>query len=122
MFQTEYHFKLPKGYIDAQGELHREGVMRLATAVDEILPLRDPMVQQNPAYLSVAILGRVIVSLGTLDRVDKHVVERMFTADVAYLQDLYERINAEEMPVYHSVCPNCGKEIEVPINFTEAGD
>jgi len=122
MFQTEYHFLLPKGYVDSEGELHREGVMRLATAADEIIPLRDPMVQQNPSYLTIAILARVIVRLGNLESINKRVIENLFTADLAYLQDLYERINAEEAPVYNSFCPHCGEKIEIPVNFMNTSE
>ena len=122
MLQTEYHFELPRGFVDQEGTLHRKGIMRLANAADEIIPLRDPMVQQNPAYLTIAILARVITSLGTLERITKQTIEQMFTADLAYLQDLYERINGMEAPVYHGVCPHCGETVEIPINFTEAGD
>ena len=95
--------------------------MRLANAGDEILPLRDPRVQQNPAYLTIILLARVIVRLGSLPAVDTKIVEKLFTADLAYLQDLYQRINSMENPVYKTVCPHCGEEIEVPINFQEAG-
>lgn len=95
--------------------------MRLANAGDEILPLKDPRVQQNPGYLTIIILARVIVRLGSLPAVDTRVVENLFTPDLAYLQDLYQRINAMDIPSYHGVCPHCGKEITVPVNFTEAG-
>ena len=121
MFETEFKFTLPKGYIDINGTLHKEGVMRLANAGDEIIPLRDPRVQQNPGYLSVIILSRVIKSLGTLPAVDTRVIEGLFTIDLAYLQDFYQRINLMEIPVYKGVCPHCGKEVEIPVNFTEAG-
>lgn len=120
-FETEFPFTLPKGYIDRDGEVHREGVMRLANAADEILPLKDPRVQQNPGYLTIILLARVITKLGTLPAVDTRVIESMFTMDLAYLQDLYQRINSMEIPTYRTVCPHCGKEIEVPVNFTEAG-
>lgn len=119
-FQTEFPFTLPRGYLDKHGELHKEGIMRLANASDEILPLKDPRVQQNPAYLSIILLTRVVTSLGTLAAVDTRVIENMFTMDLAYLQDLYQRINAMEIPNYHGVCPHCNKNITVPINFLEA--
>ena len=121
-FQTEFNFTLPRGYVDRAGVVHREGTMRLANAGDEILPLRDPRVQQNPGYLTIILLARVITKLGSLPAVDTNIVERLFTADLAFLQDLYQRINGMEAPVYHGVCPHCGKEIEVPINFMEAGE
>lgn len=120
-FQTEFTFNLPKGYLDKDGNLHREGTMRLANAADEILPLKDPRVQQNPGYLTIILLARVITKLGALPAVDTRVVENLFTMDLAYLQDLYQRINTMDMPVYRSVCPHCGREIEVPVNFMEAG-
>lgn len=120
-FQTEYTFVLPRGYIDENGILHREGTMRLANAADEILPMKDPRVQQNPSYLSIIIFVRVITKLGSLQAIDTKTIEKLFTMDLAYLQDLYERINTIEMPSYKGVCPHCKKEIEVPINFMDAG-
>jgi hypothetical protein len=90
---TEYEFTLPKGYVDGEGNLHRTGVMRLATARDEIEPLRDPRVAQNDAYLTVAILARVVTELGTLPEVNTRTIEGLFAADIAYLQDLYGIVN-----------------------------
>lgn len=120
-FQTEYSFVLPRGYLDRDGVLHKEGTMRLANAADEILPLKDPRVQQNPGYLTIILLARVITSLGSLPAIDTRVVENFFTMDLAYLQDLYQRINTMEMPMYRAVCPHCNEEIEVPVNFMETG-
>lgn len=119
--QTEYNFTLPRGYIDDTGIIHREGTMRLANAADEILPLKDPRVQQNPGYLTIILLTRVITKLGSLPAVDTRTIEKLFTMDLAYLQDLYERINTSEMPVYKGLCPHCGKEMDIPVNFMEAG-
>jgi len=109
MFRTEYEFKLPRGYVDAEGELHRDGLMSLSTAADEILPLRDPRVQKNPAYLVVILLSRVVTRLGSLngDEINPGVVEKMYAADLAYLQDFYNEINqvdAADVPV---TCPHC---------------
>jgi hypothetical protein len=95
-FQTEIDFELPKGYLDESGELHKRGAMRLATAADEILPLRDPRVQQNEAYLAVIVLARVITRLGSVNEVSTGVIERLFASDLAYLQRLYERFNSSE--------------------------
>lgn len=120
-FQTEYEFVLPRGYLDREGILHREGTMRLANAADEILPLKDPRVQQNPGYLTIILLARVITRLGSLPGVDTRVIESLYTMDLAFLQDLYQRINAMESPCYKAVCPHCGEGIDVPINFMEAG-
>lgn len=120
-FQTEYEFTLPRGYMDSTGTLHKEGTMRLATAADEILPLKDPRVQQNPGYLTVILMARVINRLGALPAVDTRVIENLYTADFAYLQDLYEKINSMENPLYKTVCPHCNREIEVPVNFMNAG-
>src|SRR5205807_770208 len=98
--QTEYEFTLPRGYIDDEGNLHRRGVMRLATAMDEITPMKDARVKNNQAYLTVVLLARVILRLGTLDVVNTSIIERLFSADFAYLQDLYRRINeAENMTI-----------------------
>jgi hypothetical protein len=95
-FQTEIEFELPKGYVDESGTLHRRGTMRLATAADEILPLRDPRVQQNEAYLAVIVLSRVVTKLGSLTELHTGVIECLFAADLAYLQRLYERFNSSE--------------------------
>jgi hypothetical protein len=95
-FTTEVDFELPKGYVNESGELHRRGTMRLATAADEILPLRDPRVQQNEAYLAVIVLSRVITRLGSLPDIHVGVIEGLYASDLAYLQRLYERLNASE--------------------------
>src|SRR3954452_22395544 len=95
MFATEIDFTLPKGYVDQDGVLHTEGVMRLATAADEILPLKDPRVQQNPAYLTIIVLARVLTRLGSLPSINTKVVEGLFASDLGYLQALYERLNGD---------------------------
>ncbi len=120
-FQTEYEFTLPRGYVDIDGNVHREGTMRLANAGDEILPLRDQRVQQNPGYLSIILLSRVITKLGTLPTVDTRVIEGLYTMDLAYLQELYQTINTSEVPVFKGVCPHCNQQVDIPVNFLEAG-
>lgn len=97
-FRTEAPFELPLGYVDESGVRHRRGVMRLATAADEILPMRDPRVQANPAYLSIIILSRVVMKLGSLPDVDTQIVERLFTQDFEYLRRLYEELNGGDEP------------------------
>ena len=119
-FATEFEFDLPKGYIDSAGTLHKHGVMRLATAADEILPLRDPRVVQNPGYLTIILLARVITSLGTLPKIDPRVIERLFSSDLAFLQNMYQRINAPGPVTETCVCPECGHKFEQPVNFTQA--
>jgi hypothetical protein len=106
MLQTEVEFVLPCGYADGEGTLHREGTMRRATAADEILPLGEPRVVKNPAYLVVILLARVVTSLGTLSAINTKVIESLYATDVAYLQELYNRINRldEAAPVK---CPHC---------------
>ncbi len=91
--QTEHKFVLPIGYVDSEGNLHREGVMRLATAADEILPQRDPRVQANPGYLPIIVLSRVVVRLGSLKMITTQIIEDLFSHDFSYLQNLYQRIN-----------------------------
>ncbi len=98
MFQTEFEFTLPKGYPDGDGNLHRQGIMRLAKAMDEIVPLRDPRVKTNPAYATVLILARVVTQLGALDAVTPRVIENLYAADLNYLYDLYRRINEISEP------------------------
>ncbi len=114
-FQVEFDFVLPKGYIDERGTVHREGTMRMATAMDEITPLRDPRVRSNEAYLVIVLLSQVITRLGTLPRLTPDIVEKFFAADIAYLQNLYREINEVEPQRMQVVCPNCGHEHEVDI-------
>ena len=116
-FQTEYDFELPRGFVDENGNLHRRGTMRLATAADEILPMRDQRVQQNPGYLTIILLARVITKLGDLRAVDTKTIERMFTADLAFLQNFYREINETEKLTVQAVCPKCDHEHEVDISF-----
>ncbi len=111
--QTEYSFTLPKGYIDPQGKIHREGIMRLATAMDEIAPLRDPRVRDNQAYLAIVILSRVVTRLGDMTEVSPGTVEKLYTADLAYLQDLYRRINSNGDGAMSVTCPNCSHTFAV---------
>src|ERR1043165_10232015 len=113
MLQTEYAFTLPKGYIDKDGNLHRQGVMRLANAKDEIAPLQDPRVQRNSAYLVVILLSRVVTKLGELTDVNPAVVENLFSADLAYLQDLYRRINSNGHSRVKLTCPARENSFEV---------
>ena len=115
--QTEFEFELPKGYVDQNGDLHKKGTMRLATAADEILPLRDPRVQQNSGYLTIILLSRVVTKLGTLSSINTRVIENLFTMDLAYLQDMYQRINLSETPHNQLSCPHCGQSFEVPLDF-----
>jgi hypothetical protein len=116
MLQTEFPFTLPRGYADADGNLHREGMMRLATAADEILPLKDPRVQTNPAYLVVIVLSRVVTRLGSLSDVNPKVMEGLFASDLAYLQELYNRINGSQAATVRAVCPQCEHAFEVELN------
>ena len=116
-FQTIYEFTLPRGYIDKDGNLHKKGKMRLATASDEIIPLRDPRVQQNPSYLTIILLSRVITELGDVTSIDTSLVENLFTADLGYLQELYNRINQYADATIKMTCPHCSNDIEVDMDF-----
>jgi len=113
--QTEFEFTLPRGYIDRDGNLHRHGVMRLATAMDEIAPLRDLRVRSNQAYLVIVLLSRVIVKLGTLPQVTTGVIENLFAADLAYLQAFYRQINEQGTSVLSLTCPECHAEFELDL-------
>ena len=117
----EFGFTLPVGYLSEDGTLHRDGRMRLATARDEILPLRDPRVQDNEAYLTVILLSRVITQLGSLSAVNPGVVETMFAADLAFLQDLYRKVNAEGHTRAAVQCPGCSHEFAVDISAGARG-
>ncbi len=114
-FQTEYEFTLPKGYIDESGDLHRTGTMRLATAADEILPMKDPRVQQNSAYLSVILLARVITKLGNLQVINTKVIEGLFSSDFAYLEEYYRKINGTGAARINVECPKCQNTFEVEV-------
>jgi len=115
VLRTEFDFVLPAGYLDEAGTLHREGRMRLATAADEILPLKDPRVQSNPAYLVVILLSRVITHLGALEAINPKVVEGLFSADLGYLQDFYNRINSNGSRALKVACPHCRESFEVEV-------
>ena len=93
MFQTECEFTLPKGYVDAEGNLHKKGIMRLATAADEILPIKDPRVQSNPAYLTIILLARVITKFGEIENINTKIIENLWASDLSYLQEFYTSIN-----------------------------
>ena len=120
--RTEFTFELPRGYLDRSGRLHRNGVMRLATARDELVPLMDDRVRENPAYLTVVLLARVITELGTLADVHAGVVEGMFATDLAFLQDLYRRINTEGHTRARVVCPACKHEMTVDMAGGRLGE
>ena len=113
MLRTEHEFTLPKGYVDREGTVHRTGVMRLATAMDEITPMRDARVKNNDAYLTIIILSRVITQLGSLKDVNTGVIENMFTADLIYLQEFYRSINEGGDSLGLVACPSCQTEFEV---------
>lgn len=119
--RTEYPFILPRGYVDSDGTVHRDGVMRLATAKDEIVPLRDPRVRENEAYLTVLLLARVVTRLGRLSDVHPGIIENMFASDLAFLQDLYRRINQEGTTQAAVTCPACNHEFTVEMAGERAG-
>jgi hypothetical protein len=112
---TEYRFELPRGFVDGQGVVHRDGTMRLATARDEILPLRDPRVRDNEAYLTVLLLSRVVTALGDLAQVTPATIEGLFAPDLAFLQDLYRRVNTEGHTHLAVTCPACDAEFSVDV-------
>jgi hypothetical protein len=120
--RTEFAFELPRGYVDDKGTVHRSGTMRLATARDELLPLRDVRVQENPAYLSVVLLSRVITQLGTLSSVHDGIVEQMFASDLAFLQDFYRQVNAEGHTRASVTCPHCEKPFDVDLGGSRLGE
>ena len=113
MLRTEHEFTLPKGYVDREGTVHRTGVMRLATAMDEITPMRDARVKNNEAYLTIIILSRVITQLGSVKDVNTGVIENLFTADLTYLQEFYRSINEGGDSLGLVACPSCETEFEV---------
>jgi len=120
--RTEYPFILPRGYVDDAGAVHRDGVMRLATARDEILPQRDPRVRENEAYLTVLLLARVVTRLGSLQGVTTGMIEGLFASDLAFLQDLYRRINAEGHSQASVACPSCKHEFTIDLAGNTPGE
>ncbi len=112
--QTEFEFTLPRGYVDKEGNLHKTGIMRLATAKDEIAPLTDFRVQKNRAFLVIILLSRVITKLGTLgdEQVTTDVVEGLYSADLSYLQEFYRRINEDGSALVKTACPHCEQEFD----------
>jgi hypothetical protein len=113
--RTEFAFELPVGYQDPNGELHRTGTMRLARARDEIMPLRDPRVRDNEAYLTILLLARTVTSIGTVTSINAGIIENLFTPDLAFLQDLYRRINSEGHTQASVSCPECAHEFAVDL-------
>jgi hypothetical protein len=113
--QTEFRFTLPRGYVDGEGRVHRDGVMRLATARDELIMLYDAKVRDRPEWLTVVLLAAVVTKLGTLTRVDSDVIERLFASDLAFLQDLYRRINQEGHTRAAITCPSCDHDFTVDL-------
>ncbi len=113
---TEFTFTLPRGYVDANGQVHREGIIRLALAMDEIESVQDPRVQANEAYLPVLLLSRVITQLGVLPAVTPQVIARLFAIDLAYLEDLYQRINSPELVTIGAVCPHCSTQFQLQVS------
>ena len=116
MFQTEFEFTLPCGYLDEDGTLHRDGTMRRATAADEILPLKDPRVVKNSAYLVVILLSRVVIRLGGVPQMNPKVIENLFATDLGYLQSLYNEINRLDDGDMLAVCPQCQHEFRVEMS------
>ena len=119
--QTQIEFTLPRGYLDEQGDLHRVGTMRLATARDEIEPLREVDVRQNAAYLSVLLLARTVTRIGTVTAITPALIENLYAADFDHLQRLYERINADGDAVGIVSCPECAHRFEVDLTEIEDG-
>jgi hypothetical protein len=119
--KTEFAFTLPKGYVDEHGAVHRDGTMRLATARDEIEPLRDASVRQNEAYLTVLLLSRVVTRIGDLTDVTPEVIESLFAQDFDHLQRLYERLNTDGEVVGSVTCPECSHTFEVDLSEVEDG-
>jgi hypothetical protein len=111
--QTEFPFTLPHGLADPDGTVHRDGAMRLATAFDEIEPLKDPRVRANPGYLVIILLARVITRLGAVDHINTRTIENLYAADLAYLQDFYQRVNASGHTRLQVTCPHCAGEFDV---------
>jgi hypothetical protein len=120
--RTEFAFELPRGYVDESGTLHRSGVMRLATARDELVPLRDDRVRENAAYLTVVLLARVVTRIGAVTDVHAGVIENLFACDLAFLQDMYRRVNSEGHTRAGVACPECGHTFAVDLAGGRLGE
>ena len=114
--QTEYEFTLPTGFVDENGNLHKKGVMRLAKAADEILPLSDLRAKLNPAYATIIVLSRVITTLGDLKAVTTKTIEELFASDLAYLQLLYNKMSGEGKTTVKVTCPKCKNEFSADVS------
>ena len=113
--QTEFEFTLPMGFVDREGNLHKQGTMRLATAMDEITPLNDMRVQSNEAYMVIVLLARVVTSLGSLRSINTSIIENLFAADLAYLQEFYRQVNETGKTTRQVLCPHCNQPMEVDL-------
>lgn len=113
--QTEFEFTLPRGYVDANGQVHQHGRIRLATALDEIEPMQDPRVRTNESYVPILLLARVVTRLGDLPAVTPRVIEGLFATDLAYLEDLYQRLNSPEAIVVEAACPHCNQSFQLEV-------
>jgi hypothetical protein len=120
--QTDFRFVLPRGYVDASGTVHREGIMRLATARDELVSQRDDRVRENANYLSVVLISRVVTTLGCIEDVHAGVIENLFASDLAFLQDLYRRVNQEGHTHARVACPHCSSEFAVDFAGSRLGE
>lgn len=119
---TTFAFELPLGVVDQSGTLHRDGEMRLATARDEIIPLRDARVRDNEAYLTVLLLSRVVTRIGSIEPITPGTIESLFAPDLAFLQDIYRRINQEGHTHAAVTCPGCGTEFTVDVAGGSPGE
>jgi hypothetical protein len=120
--RTEFPFVLPRGYVDSSGTLHRHGLMRLATARDELVSQRDERVRENPNYLAVVLISRVVSNLGGIEDVHSGVIENLFASDLAFLQDLYRRVNQDGHAHVRVACPSCSSEFAVDLAGSRLGE
>lgn len=118
--QTVFNFELPRGFIDESGVVHKLGEIRLATALDEIVPQEDPRVVANEAYLPILLLARVITRIGTITVISSTMIERMFAADLEYLQNLYMHLNGGGPVIVGAKCPHCQHGFQLQIQPVEA--
>ena len=118
--KTEYTFELPKGYVDKDGTLHREVVLREITGADQEAML-NPSLRNNPAKMLTALLARVIIRIGTLEKkkIDTSVTAGMFKSDRDFLISKLKEIDSGPDMEIDVECPDCGRKFKAMLDMSD---